>query len=403
MKTALVLVVTCLAAVSAKYMTNEVKYADSDFLAKQKVVFEIFMNIWQPEIHNSYFELAQKWSFDGAKDKYTNAEAYDNFIHYYHYGFLGMNEIFAPFQTEQNEQMLSLFKLFYYAKDWDTFYNTMVWARFHINPGMFIQAFSMAVLHRDEYAGFILPAIYELNPYYFFNNHVISSVHKMKMQGVYKMEHKDDFHTFTFPMNYTNYYVDTNPESKLAYFMEDIGLNSYYYYWNLDYYSFLGGEEFGLNKDRRGEFYMYQIRQILSRYYLERLSNGLGEIAEINFWEPLETGFYSSLTFFNGVNFPSRANYYMMYLNKDNHRYLDHLYNYEHRIFDAIDSGFFLMPNGDKLPFDKPETIEYLGNLIQMNKDSLGNFYYYGMLEMLGRRILGGSVQSFDSYHQIPR
>jgi hypothetical protein len=185
--------------------------------------------------------------------------------------------------------------------------------------------------------------------------------------------------------------------------LSDIGLSSYYYYWNMDYYAYLGGDEFGLNKDRRGEFYLYQIRQILSRYYLERLSNGLGEIPEINYWQPLETGFYSSLTFFNGVNFPSRSNYYMMYLNKDNLRYLDHLYNYEHRIFDAIDSGFFLLPNGEKMAIDKPETIEYLGNLIQMNKDSLGNFYYYGMFEMLGRRLLGGSVHSFDSYTQIPR
>lgn len=87
----------------------------------------------------------------------------------------------------------------------------------------------------------------------------------------------------------------------------------------------------------------------------------------------------------------------------DNQRYLDHLYNYEHRIFDAIDSGFFLMPNGEKMAFDKPETIEYLGNLIQMNKDTLGNMYYYGMLEMLGRRLIGGSVHSFDHFEQIPR
>lgn len=174
----------------------------------------------------------------------------------------------------------------------------------------------------------------------------------------------------------------------------------------MDYYSFLGGEEYkdlGLYKDRRGEFFIYQIRQLLARYYLERLSNGLGEIPEFNFWEPVETGYYSSLTFYNGVNFPSRSNYYMMYLNKDNQRYLDHLYNYEHRMFEAIDSGFFLLPNGDKMPIDKPESIEYLGNLIQMNKDSLGNFYYYGMLEMLGRRLLGASVHSFDSFHQIPR
>jgi len=401
MKTALVLVLACLAAVNAKYMTKDVKYADQDFIVKQKAIFEIFMNVWQPEIHNSYYDMAKKFSFEAYKDKF-DPEAFKTFYHFYNYGFLKFEENFAPFQTEQNEQMLSVFKMFYYAKDWETFYNFMAWARFNIQPGMFIQALTMAVLHRDDFQGLVLPAIYEITPYYFFNNYVIQSAQRMKMQGTTKMTKVGDFYSYTFPMNYTNYYVETNHDSKLAYFMEDIGLNSYYYYFNMDYYAYLGGSEFGLNKDRRGEFFLYQIKQLLARYYLERLSNGLGEIPEFNYWEPIEYGFYSGLSFYNGVNFPSRSNYYMMYLNKDNQRYLDHLYNYEHRIFEAIDSGFFLLPDGKKLPLDKPESIEYLGNLIQMNKDSLGNFYYYGMIEMLGRRLIGGSVHTFDNLYQIP-
>lgn len=143
-------------------------------------------------------------------------------MHYYDSdtGFLGMEEIFAPFQTEQNEQMLSVFKMFYFAKDWDTFQKFMAWARFNINPGMFLQAMTMAVLHRDDFSGFILPAIYELSPHYFFNNYVISSAGKMRMQGTTKMEKMGDFYTHTFKMNYTNYYVDSNHDSKLAYFME---------------------------------------------------------------------------------------------------------------------------------------------------------------------------------------
>lgn len=220
MKTVFVVLLACLSAVSAKYMSDDVKYADSAFMTKQKAVFEIFMNVWQPEIHNSYYEESKKWNFNEVKDKFTNVEAYDNFMHFYTFGFLGMNEIFAPFQSEQNEQMMAVFKLFYYAKDWDTFYHMMVWARFNLNPGMFIQSVSMAVLHREDFAGLILPAIYELNPYYFFNNHVIASAQKMKMQGFAKMEKTGDFYSHTFPMNYTSYYVDTNPDSKLAYFME---------------------------------------------------------------------------------------------------------------------------------------------------------------------------------------
>lgn len=171
---------------------------------------------------------------------------------------------------------------------------------------------------------------------------------------------------------------------------------------NMDYYAWLGGDEFGLNKDRRGEFYLYEIRQLLSRYYLERLSNGLGEIPEINFNHEIETGYYPSLTFFNGVNFPTRTNYYMMYLNHDNQRYLDHLYGLERRIFDAIDSGYFLKPNGEKMAFGDQKSFEYLGDLIQRNKDTMGNFYYYGMLETFYRKLLSGSIGSFSASKNIP-
>lgn len=129
MRIVFVLFLACLAAVSAKYMTNEIKYADDDFMVKQKAIFEILMNVWQPEIHNTYYETSTKWNVNDFKDKFTNVEAYENFIHYYNYGFLEMEEIFAPFQTDQNEQMMSVFKMFYYAKDWDSFFSFMTWAR----------------------------------------------------------------------------------------------------------------------------------------------------------------------------------------------------------------------------------------------------------------------------------
>lgn len=169
----------------------------------------------------------------------------------------------------------------------------------------------------------------------------------------------------------------------------------------MDYYAWLGGDEFGLNKDRRGEWYLYQIRQLLARYYLERLSNGLGEIPDIDMFSEIETGYYPSLMFFNGVNFPTRTNNYMMYLNNDK-SYVNHFYALERRVFDAIDNGYFLTPKGEKISFADPAGIEYLGNLIQRNKDSLGNFYYYGMFETLFRKLLSGSFGSIDSFKRIP-
>lgn len=217
-----VLIVAFVGFVAARYMTNEVKYADKDFMVKQKVLFDIFTNVWQQEVHNSYFEEAKNFNYLTIKKQITNEHAFDCFNECFKKGFIGMEDIFSPLQKVHNHQMLAVFKMLYYAKDWDTFYKFMVWARFHINPGMFIQAVTMAVLHRNDFAGFVLPAIYEISPFYFFNSYVITKARRIQMMGKESMNKQGDAYTFTVPMNYSNYYVTTNSESKLAYFMEGL-------------------------------------------------------------------------------------------------------------------------------------------------------------------------------------
>lgn len=206
--------------VSSHYMTHDVTYADAEFMVKQKAIFELLANVWQPEIHNTYYDEAKKFDFMSIKDKITNEPAFKCFSDCSEKGFIDMEEMFSPMQYEHNFQMLSVFRMLYYAKDWDTFYNFMVWARFHINPGMFIQAVTMAVLHRDDFGGFVLPAIYEISPFYFFNSFIITKARRTQMLGYDTMEKVGDVYTYTIPMNYSNYYVHTNPDAKLAYFME---------------------------------------------------------------------------------------------------------------------------------------------------------------------------------------
>lgn len=216
----LVLLSLAIAFVGANYMTSGKKYAEGDFLTKQKVFFEIFMNVWQPEIHNKYFEETKNFKYEDFKDKITNEGAFNCFVECYEKGFIGMEEIYTPMKEWHNHQMMSLFKVLYYAKDWDTFYNFMLWARFYTNPGMFIQAVTMAVLHRDDFAGFVLPAIYEISPFYFFNSYVTTKTRRTYMEGISHLEKVDNVPTYTVFTNYTNYYYDMNHESKLAYFME---------------------------------------------------------------------------------------------------------------------------------------------------------------------------------------
>lgn len=122
-----------------------------------------------------------------------------------------------------------------YAKDWDTFCKTITWARFHVNEGMFIYALHAATLHRNDMVGVILPAIYEIYPHYFFTSDVIQKAQNIKMQGLSGTKRVEDVHNIVIKHEYTGDYIHTNRDQKVSYFTEDIGLNSYYYYFHMDY------------------------------------------------------------------------------------------------------------------------------------------------------------------------
>lgn len=58
---------------------------------------------------------------------------------------------------------------------------------------------------------------------------------------------------------------DAEPEQRLAYFREDIGVNLHHWHWHL-VYPFEGSAAL-VNKDRRGELFYYMHQQIIARYY----------------------------------------------------------------------------------------------------------------------------------------
>nr|XP_029723400.1 hexamerin-1.1-like [Aedes albopictus] len=400
MRSVLVVTVVCmLAYASGSYMTKDVKYGDETFLKKQKAILEIFQHIHQPELHTFLWEESKGFEVEQNLDHYSNVEAVKEFLRFYKHGMLPMEEIFSIHNEFHREEVIALFHLFYYAKDWDTFYKTMVWARFHVNEGMFVYALTVAVLHRHDMEGIVLPAPYEIYPFYFFNDVVISKAQRYKMQGFYKMKKINDVYTAYIPSNYTGYYVHTGPEQRVGYFTEDIGLNSYYYYFHADYPFWMGGKEFGLYKDRRGEFFLFQHQQLLARYYLERLSNDLGVIPSFSWHKSITTGYYPYLRYYNGIPFPVRDNYYSASVDKS--YVVEQIEDFEHRIMEAIDFGFITLPDGKNVNITTPSGVEYLGNLIQSNGDSV-NTRFYGYLEILAKYFLGGSFKLQHEYRAIP-
>lgn len=200
----------------------------------------------------------------------------------------------------------------------------------------------------------------------------------------------EDTFAYTIYDNHT-YFHTTNDESKLAYFTDDIGLNAYHYYYHLDYPFWTDGQELGLYNDRRGEFYFYQYQQLLARYYLERLSNGLGDIAELSFRRPIDIGYQPALRYYNGEFFPARDNHYDVYAHDHNIYALQHIDDIERRLRDAIDYGYVHLPDGKHIDLRRPESVEQLGNLFQANGGSVYN-RFYGYLETWAKKLLGASA-----------
>lgn len=402
MRAIFVILFCCVATIAYGYVTptHVLKYADHETVVKQKKLFEIVRHLPQHEIHTELADIAHNWNIADHYVNYTNVAAVKNFVEIYEHGVLPFDEVFSVVDHLHLEQVVALFHVFYYAVDWDTFYQSVVWARFHINESMFAYALTVALIHRTDTRGLELPAPYEMYPYHFFNTEVIQQAHHYKMEGFHGVKKIEGIYNVVVPVNYTGWYLHVNPEQKVSYFTEDIGLNTYYYYQHIDYPHWLGGPEFGLYKDRRGEMYLYRHQQYLARYYMERLSNDLGTIPEFSWYHPIATGYYSSLSYYSGVHFPVRNDDYIVY---KPHHYHDiyQLDRWEQRIVDAIDLGRAVHFDGRIVNLTKPESIEYVGNMVQGNPDSI-NPHYYGAYELVAKVLLGGSIEHFEEHKVIP-
>ena len=374
MKLSLILAVVTLGLTSASFVTHtdQVKNGDIEWVKKQEDLFLVLKYVHQPYWNPQLVSYGKHYIIKEHYDNYNSVELVHEFVDLWEKGFLPKHHIFSIYNEEHREQAIALFNVFYYAKDWDTFYKSVAWARFNVNEGMFIYAITVAVTHRKDMEGMILPPVYEICPYYFVSSEVIQKAHNHKMTGFVGVEKIDGMFEVVIPTNYTGWYQHSNLEQKLTYFTEDIGLNSYYYYLHTDYPFWMNGDDFGLNKDRRGELFLYEHQQILARYYLERLSNNMGHIPEFSWSKPIATGYYPSLQFFNGRHFQVRGNNYDM----SGSASIENVKEYERRIRDLIDFGTMTTADNKIIDLKKPESVDVLGNLIQCNADSVDNKYY---------------------------
>jgi Hemocyanin, all-alpha domain len=132
MKAISVVTLVVVASLASGYVVvppKEVKFADHDFLVKQKAILEVFQHVHQKEVHTKLWTDSKTYKIEEHYDNYRNVEAVKEFVRFYNHGMLDFEEIFTIYNEDQRKEATALFNVFYYAKDWDTFYKSMIWAR----------------------------------------------------------------------------------------------------------------------------------------------------------------------------------------------------------------------------------------------------------------------------------
>ncbi len=402
----LTLLTALLAAICAVHGASlaGTRTADMDFLHKQKKIFDLLLYVKQTDLSDAeWYDIGRNYNVESNIDMYRDKNVVQKFIWWWKQGmFLAQDAIFTPFNTEQKYEMKILFELFYNAKDFQTFYKTASWARLRMNNGMFTSAFTVAVLYRDDCRYMRLPAIYEIYPNYFFDSGVIQEAQNLKMsRGSGAAAGMNNIETYLVMANYSSKYMTSymDEDYKLDYFIEDVGMNAYYYYIRHMFPFWMSSSKYNMPKEIRGQLYYFFHQQLLARYFLERMSNGLGKIEDFDWNKPIYPGYYSTMTYPNGVHFPQRDRFSAIPYYK--YKYLKEINALEFRIMSAIDSGYLLDETGKKIDLHTPEGLNMLGNVIEGNADSC-NSRFYGMYDALARDILGFNFDFQNKNKVIP-
>jgi hypothetical protein len=246
------------------------------------------------------------------------------FVERYKMGMLPRGEVFVHTNEKHLDEAIRTFRLLFFAKDFDVFLRTACWLRERINGGMFVYALTVACFHRTDCKGIVLPAPYEIYPYFFVDSHIINKMFQMKMTKAYMDPVVKDY--FGIKVKDTNLVVvdwrkgvrhTLTDFDRISYFTEDVDLNTYMYYLHMNYPYWMTDDVYNVNKERRGEVMMYSQMQLLARLRLERLSKKMCDITPLRFDKPLKTGYWPKIRMHNGEEMPCRRNNVFL-INKHN-------------------------------------------------------------------------------------
>ncbi|XP_065204195.1 phenoloxidase 3-like [Planococcus citri] len=295
-------------------------------------------------------------------------------------------EVFNSFHQKCASHLINVF----YNVPLNHFKQAVEYAQTRVNISLMNYALSVALLHRKDSIKFNLqlPSHLTTEPGMYLDMAKIKEdLGKSKRTEEKSGELKRCF--VEINPNFTGTNLD--PEHRVAYFREDIGINLHHRHWH-EVYPYDADISI-VNKDRRGELFYYMHQQIVARYNFERFSSGLSRAeAYSDFRDPVEEAYFPKMDQLSKSNqFCSRpANTILKDLHRDNfYIKLSTMERWRDRIYDAIDRGYAytIDPNTHQEILKKIDAvtgINELGNTVEAVEKLSWNYKYYGDMHNKG-------------------
>ncbi|MCL4158316.1 UNVERIFIED_CONTAM: hypothetical protein GTU68_056875, partial [Idotea baltica] len=278
------------------------------------------------------------------------------------HSLLEKKHYFSLFNTEHRREALLLAKILLSCEDFDHFIQNAAYFRQHLNEGVYVYAIYVSVTHSEHTRDVELPPLYEITPHMFINNEVVQKAYAAKMTQTPSKIH----------MGFTG--SKKNKEQRVAYFGEDVGMNSHHVHWHMDFPFWWTGYKI----DRKGELFFWVHHQLTARFDAERLSNNLPVVDELYWDKPIVEGFAPHTTYRYGGEFPSRP---------------------DNKAFEDVEG--VARVRDLKVTEDDEHGIEILGDIIESSECS-PNTFYYGSLHNTAHMMLGRQADPKGKFNMPP-
>ncbi|XP_068618049.1 arylphorin subunit alpha-like [Battus philenor] len=330
----------------------------------QKRLMPLFENVCEDSTDPIIINLSNEFNKDFGIGNYMNPDVVTNFKNYINEnGLLPKGEIYSEYDQNRVTELQIIFELLYFANDFDTFYKAAAWARRNVNCGLYVDAIYLAIFNRKDTQNILIPPPYELLPNYFVNKDAIikaslllTNVELFDTENV-----REQGNSYIIDTSYSNGPFENNIET-LTYFNEDIGLNTFYFFQKLNMFQWLN-VSVGI-KPKYGEHVYHILKQLSTRYYLERYSNGLPDLDELN-WNSISIMPYNPMLIYSNGNDFTQSNTTVVLNSED----LTFFQNIEDNIATVTAN---LINKG----YTKEEIINHLMDILVIGKNSYQNVAY---------------------------